>query len=567
MKTLVISPKQYIYLFIALLIVYIPGLFIPLMDRDQSHHADIALHMYRSGNYTELISSGEDYLDKPHLFFWAVAGFFHLFGVTTLAYKLPSFLVTCLGLYSTYRLGKLLYNTETGIIAALMTACAHAFILANTDVRMDAMLTGFVIFGTWQLSEAVYLDKWLNYFGGALGMALAFPTKGMIGIAMPALAAFFLIAYQRNWRQLFNPKWLVVLILLGVFISPVLYCYYLQFDLHPEKEIRGRTNISGIKFILWDQSSERFAGTNFGKGRVKPFFFLHTMLWAFLPWAFIAYYAILSKATFFLKRGFTYVFGEEFLTLGTVLLIFIILSMAGFQLPHYLNPIFPFLGIITAQKLLELHLKTSDHKYLEIILKFQYVIIAGCVLVAILLNLWVFPIQSIPVIAAAVFVLFVLSQHLRMQKPYFHKIIFCSSLSIIFANVLLNGNFYPKLLQYQSGSRLAKVLVRKNVDNDKVYKFNATSYDFDFYYSHIVPFANIEDIKSNLNRGEDVWLYTNDEGKDSLEQAGIPIKLIASALNARITKLKPKFLNPKTRAQACHTNFLIKTYSREIADK
>ena len=563
-----INPKQqYIVLFIALVFVYLLGLIVPLMDEDASHHADIALQMVRSNNYIHLLSKGQDYLDKPHLLFWSAAAFFNLMGVTTLAYKLPSFLVTCLGIYSTYRLAKVLYTAETGRFAALITASSQAFILANNDVRMDAMLTGFIIFATWQLCEAVYWDKWYNYILGALGMALGFATKGMVGVAMPAIAMFFLLLYQRNWKKLFNIKWFVVLPLLVIFISPVLYCFYIQFDLHPEKAIRGSSNISGIKFILWGQSTERFDGDHFGKGKVKPFFFLHTMLWAFLPWAFITYYAIFSKLAFFIKSGFRFIAGQELLTLGTILLIFTAISSAGYQLPHYLNILFPFFGIITAQKLLELHHSQSGVRQLKLILKFQYIVIGGCVLIAIILNTWVFPLTSAVIIAASVFLLVALWQNLSSGQSYFHKIVISSAFCIIFVNVLLNGNFYPQLLKYQAGISLAKVLTEKKINPAEVYKFNTNSYAFDFYAANIFSFIELDDMKNKIGYEQEIWLFTNEEGKSKLVESGLPFKLIASSLNAKTTKLKPKFLNPETRKQACNTNYLIKIESKRMAIK
>ncbi len=564
MITTAIKPKQYIFLFISLGLVYVLGLLVPLMDEDASHHADIALQMVRSHDYIRLLSKGNDYLDKPHLLFWTAATFFNMIGVTALAYKLPSFLITCLGIYSTYRLGKRLYNAETGMLAALITASSQAFILANNDVRMDAMLTGFIIFATWQLCEAVYSNKWYNYVLGALGMALGFSTKGMIGVAMPAIAVLFLILYQRNWKKLFNVRWLMTLLLLAIFISPVLYCYYIQFDLHPEKEIRGSSHLSGVKFILLGQSAERFDGGSFGKGKVKPFFFFHTMLWAFLPWAFITYYAIISKLLYFIKNGLRYVAGQEFLTLGTILVIFTILSTAGYQLPHYLNVLFPFFGIITARALLELQYSQSRFGHLKLILKFQYIVIGGCILVAIVLNTWIFPLTSILIIALSAFLLVALFQNLVSRQSNLQKIVIGSALSIILVNVLLNGNFYPKLLRYQAGPVLAKVLTERKINHGSVYKFNTNSYAFDFYSANIFPFIEIDEISNKAGYGQELWLYTNDEGKNKLEQLGLPFKLVASSLNTSTTKLKPKFLNPNTRKQACGINYLIRIESKRI---
>jgi 4-amino-4-deoxy-L-arabinose transferase-like glycosyltransferase len=150
------SRWQYIAFFSLLIVVYIIGLFVPLMDNDSAHHANIALRMYLTGDYVSLLDYGQDYLDKPHLHFWLSACSYLIFGVTGFAYKLPSFLFTILGTYATFRLGRKLYNDEVGRLAALIVASSFAYILANNDVRMDAILTGSIIFATWQLVEWVH---------------------------------------------------------------------------------------------------------------------------------------------------------------------------------------------------------------------------------------------------------------------------------------------------------------------------------------------------------------------------------------------------------------------------
>ena len=143
---MIFSRSQYALLFSFLGLVYIIGLFVPLMDNDSAHHADIALRMYLTGDYVNLVDHGKDYLDKPHLHFWLSSFSYSIFGVTGFAYKFPSFLFTILGTYSTYRLGKALYNSEAGRLAALIVASAFAYLLANNDVRMDAILTASIIF-------------------------------------------------------------------------------------------------------------------------------------------------------------------------------------------------------------------------------------------------------------------------------------------------------------------------------------------------------------------------------------------------------------------------------------
>ena len=276
MNTPFLSNHIYKLLFALLGLVYIIGLFVPLMDNDSAHHADIALHMYLTGDYVNLIDHAGDYLDKPHLHFWLCAFSYKFFGVTTFAYKLPSFLFTILGTYSTYRLGKSLYNNETGKLASLIVASAFAYILANNDVRMDAILTASIAFAIWQLIDLIQSKKILNLIGAAWGLALGFCTKGHIAVFVPAVAALFYILYKKDWKFLLNRKWLLLIFLFGLFISPVVYCYYLQYNLHPEKIVRGKDHINGVKFILLQQSVDRFSGQMGNDAKNDYLFFLHS---------------------------------------------------------------------------------------------------------------------------------------------------------------------------------------------------------------------------------------------------------------------------------------------------
>jgi len=202
LNTPFLPDRIYKFLFVLVGSVYIIGLFVPLMDNDSAHHADIALHMYLTGDYVSLIDHSGDYLDKPHLHFWLSAMSYQVFGVTTFAYKFPSFLFTILGTYSTYRLGKALYNAEVGKLAALILASSFAYILANNDVRMDAILTACIVFATWQLVEFTQHKKLLNIAGAALGLALGAALekasggnlmRGNAAVALPAVVFLMML--------------------------------------------------------------------------------------------------------------------------------------------------------------------------------------------------------------------------------------------------------------------------------------------------------------------------------------------------------------------------------------
>jgi 4-amino-4-deoxy-L-arabinose transferase-like glycosyltransferase len=284
----------------ACLIVYTGTLFFPLLDKDAAHHANIALYMYQTGDYTSLVDRGKDYLDKPHLLFWTTLISFKIFGVTTAAHRLPAILFALVSVYSCYKLMRHLSGRTTARVAAIILATAQAFILSISDARMETPLTAGMIFGLWHL--IVYTDKnrFVNLVLGTFGVAVAFSTKGWLGPVIVFISIFFYLLLNRKWQVLRKTKTWLIVPLFFVFISPVLYAYYVQYDLHPEKMIRGRDNISGVKFILLGQLLERYKGFDEGGRYSDPLFLFHTFLWAFFPWCVVAYVAML----FWLRRIF-----------------------------------------------------------------------------------------------------------------------------------------------------------------------------------------------------------------------------------------------------------------------
>ncbi|TKB96288.1 ArnT family glycosyltransferase [Pedobacter cryophilus] len=543
----------YFLLFCALLVVYILGLLAPMIDEDCTHHANIALHMYLHHEYINLIDNGNDYLDKPHLHFWLASISYHLFGVNNIAYRLPSVLITFLGIYSTYRLGRLFYTKQVGLLAALILASVQAFILANMDVRMDAILTASIIFAIWQLAEAVSLNKWYNYLLGALGLAMGFSTKGMVGFMMPGIAIFCLLLYKREWKAFFNPKWLLMMLYYIIFISPVLYAYYVQYDLHPEKIIRGMNNISGVKFILWSQNFERMAGTNWGKAKVDYFFFLHTLLWAFLPWCLLTYHAIFDRIIFFIKTKFRYQNGIEFLTLGTTLLILIIISTSKYKLPHYLNILFPVFAILTAA---QFYFNTIENrlKTFKVYLGLQYFVMGVCLLLSGILTFWVFPIQSFWIAAIAFFFLMILIWVIIKERGIIRKTVIISVLTSVLVNVLMNGNFYPQLSQYDAGTTLAAEVKKQEIIVQDIYKYKENHYTFDFYTKHLtqpITFAEME------NQSTTLWVLTNEEGYQEMKKT-LPVTDVISKNEFGITRLKGEFLNPNSRNKVLRKSYLVR---------
>jgi len=527
---------------------YIFGLFVPLMDSDAAHHANIALRMVLTGDYISLIDKGQPYLDKPHLLFWTSALSFHVFGVNAFAYKLPSLLFTLLGLYSTFRLATRLYNKRIGWLSVLILSTAFAFVLANSDVRMDAMLTACMIFTAWRFWEFYHNRSWLNMFLVALGLSLGFMTKGMIGPAVPTFAFLFYLLEKKDWRIFLDPKLYLILPAFFLFSSPVLYAYYIQYDLHPELIIRGRTNISGISFILWDQNFERFDGEIWGEEMRKDyFFFIHTILWAFLPWPLLFYLGLFKG----LQSKFKSHSLIEWMTLGTIVFLLSIYSFAGFKLPHYLNTLFPFMAILTAASL-------AKFKISKPILVVHLFLISLVLILVLVLNLYHFPMPVWGMILTLLIILG-LGYPLFMLKDSWLKLIMATAFVGAIVNLVMQANFYPSILKYQGGSALAQMVEERNIPHEHIFYYGMQSFSFDFKSGYLHPYIDQEELHRQLNDLGSVYLYVNETGRRQLEDMtdlSVEVVLLKEAFH--VSRLNIRFINPSTREAALQPHYLVK---------
>jgi 4-amino-4-deoxy-L-arabinose transferase-like glycosyltransferase len=532
-----LSNRVYFFLFSLLGLVYVAGLFVPLMDNDSGHHADIALRMYLTGDYVTLYDHRGDYIDKPHFLFWTSALSYHIFGVTSFAYRFPSFLFTILGTYSIFRLAKELYDHETGKLAALIAASSFCYILANNDVRMDAILTAAIAFSTWQLVAYVHHRKLIFLVGSALGLAIGFSTKGHVGLVAPVAGIFFYLLYKKDWKRLFDWRWLILIVLFALFISPVVYCYYLQFNLHPEKVSQGMKGVNGVKYILWNHSFDRITGhERFGKvGQQDHFFFLHTFLWTFAPWCFIAFIALFLRLKNFFKRK------EEWLSTVVFVMLAVLINFSNFKLPHYLPILAPATALIVSSFYTS---SQNDIKWSRAIYIIQLCVSVLLLAAVAIVNSWAFPVKNLFVLIGLIFFLaavfyFLLSKGLNNIQ----KSIAVSVASIALFFFLANTNFYPQLLTYQGGKPLADI-TRGVADPKDVYFWkNTFSSTYNFYS------ASNRQVYNDSLVGNKTWLIYEKSQQPEIDSAGFVFGRIFAVTDYEITRLKKDFINPATRKQ------------------
>jgi len=531
------------------LLVYFVGMLVTTMEIDGAVYAEVSREMYRSGNYLEIYLKGQDWLDKPHFQFWMTALSYHVFGVTDFGYKFPAVLFMLLGAYYTYRFGETFYSRKHGYVAALLLMTCQHIITSNSDVRAEPYLTGLTIFALYYLAVYLRNKKPKQLILGSLGLACLLMSKGLFTIIPVASGLGLALIYEQNWREILHWQWLAVVGLTLVFISPLLYGYYTQFDMHPEKEIFGQTNVSGIKFFLWDSQWGRFTNSGPIKGEGDPTFFLHTLLWAYLPWAFLAYFALFIQGKALVKGRSK---SESYTFFGFVF-VFIVFSASSFQLPHYLNALFPFLSVISAAGLLEFARNRKFNRIFFHIHFWSSVVILGLLVIIHL----VFANEAPKLDTYFVFLLgiglIIFLSRLKGQK--LKKLLFIPSIAILVVNYYINRDFYPQLLKYQSESEAAFFIQSHGFNSEDLVSLGVHERMLCFVLDRVVPSHEIESSEASDFHGK--LVFTNQAGIDHISNLKLDYKKIKSFPDFRITTLNGTFLNKNTRNEALEMKYLI----------
>ena len=537
--------------YLLLIVVYTFGMFLPVMENDSAQHATMAMRMYLENDFFTIMRGNKAYLDKPHMHFWLSAISFKIFGIQAWVYRIPALLFTALGAVSCYHLAKELYNRKLAHFGALIFLTSQSIFLANHDVRTDAVLTGATIFSIWQLFLFTKSKKLLRIVLGAIGMGIAFSTKGMFGVFIICVSLLFHLLYTRNLKVLLTYKIFIGLAFFGITIIPVLLAYHSQFE------------IEGVQFILWDQNFDRLNAENLVKSNPDYSFFFHTLLWVFLPWSLIFYVGLFYRLKELITSKFIANPNAEVLTFAGAMVTILILSTSQFKLPHYLNPFIPLFSVLVVGYLDTL-VQKSQFKTMKILVYIQYFIsIVSIILIGILLF-FTFNTPKTHVLIGMVLLLSLFAYIFLTKRNNDFKIIHISIVLMIFINFGLNSYFYPELLQYQAGIPMLELINKKEIPKENIYiyenlvdkKIENNSWSFDFYSKHNTPSITIDKIKT-LDRS--IWIFVDEQiSLDELKANNISStdQLVADFF--RVSKLNTKFLNPKTRAENLRKAYLLK---------
>ncbi len=513
------------------------GLFNDILEPDGALYASIAKYIAIKNDWINLYGNGADWLDKPHFPFWISAVSYKIFGINSFAYKFPSFLCFLMGCYYTFKITQKIFCTQTAQLATIIYITSLHVILSNFDVRAEGYLTAFIIASIYHLYNSFSAKWFLNIVAASVFAACAIMTKGVFVFITIGSGFVLYWILSKQYKEFINPKWYLFVLLSLIFITPELYCLYKQFDVHPEKIVFGTTHVSGIKFFFWDSQFGRFFNTGPIQGEGELFFFLHTTLWAFLPWAVYVLFAIIKNA----KQLKSFAVNHSTIIYASALCSFLLFSVSKFQLPHYIVIIFPQLAIVVAKYLM----CANSSKKIAVLKHIQtaiFLLLAALIILITFvykLNNIIPPIALLIIVSAIFFFMF-------KENTLFNVIIKAMCFSVLLS-VFLNFIFYPQLMQYQAGMMAGK-WQQKNLPNTTIPMFRCNEYSFEFCGNTQLKRENY--VHELLATSKSATVLATIKETRNINADSFSTKPLQVFPYYYVTQINATFFNNKTRWQA-----------------
>jgi len=277
---------------------------------------------------------------------------------------------------------------------------------------------------------------------------------------------------------------------------------------------------------------------------------VHTLLWAFLPWAFLAFFALYRKTRDLIKRQAK----RELYSYFGFISLFLIFSASKFQLSYYLNPLFPLLAILVAEQLVSLSRNKTFLRTFSIIHLVQSILV---IIVMIALQYFFFRDWPGWIACLVMAPFFVWAMWIFTREGlYVKKILFATAFVTLSVNFYLNQWFYPHLMPYQSQNTMAEWMRDNKLPADDLICFDTEEQVSDIILQRVVPQYTLDQGSPALLKRKIV--YTTPEGLDKIRTLGLKAEVLKEFEEFHVTMLTGTFINQETRAGVLKRRYLVR---------
>jgi 4-amino-4-deoxy-L-arabinose transferase-like glycosyltransferase len=307
---------------ILILIVYFVNLGVnDIWNPNEGFYADAIREMLKHGNFLDFFFNHHHRFNKPPVTYWSIYISTVLFGLNEFAIRLPMIIFAIGTVYYTYKAGKRIYGQEAGLWAAAATALSPLFLSNTRYATPEIPLAFFVTFTLYLFIKAYQEKKFIHWLAFYVAWGFTVLTKGypyfvLIGGIM---AVFLLVEHDfkllpliKNLKK-YHVFWgLPLAIVIGM--SWVAYSYLKFGD-------------NFLRILSMETVERAFVyQSNFFE---ELFFFPSVVLWGFLPYSFVFFYALVRY-----MRNYPLI-KQHLFGLAWFWVFLVVFTIAKFKLPTY----------------------------------------------------------------------------------------------------------------------------------------------------------------------------------------------------------------------------------------
>ncbi|HEY9162911.1 MAG TPA: glycosyltransferase family 39 protein [Desulfomonilia bacterium] len=323
------------YLKLTVLVIVLSMQFVGIFDHslwtpDEPRVAEIAREMAVSGDYLIPQHSNAPFLEQPPLYYTLAALFYRIFGTSNEGFgRLASVIFALATLAVVFYGTRRLFSERIALLAVLILSSCFTFYEVSHKMLVDSALCLFITGALFSfiLAETGRFKHGYKLFW--IGLGLAFMSKGIIGIAIPCVAATAYYIWQGKFPELKKIWFFQGCAAVIIFMAAWAFVLYQR---------------GGIEFIrtfyLYNQLGRFLNIGIYSGGHVRPFYYYFTTIWAdAAPWSLIL-------VPFFISiRNYT---NEKKFIVSWFIAGFILLSIASTKRGLYILPLLPAMAVMAA---------------------------------------------------------------------------------------------------------------------------------------------------------------------------------------------------------------------------
>ncbi len=293
-------------------------------EPDEGRYAEISREMAESGDWLTPRLNYIKHFDKPPMVYWLIGSSFKLFGQNEFAGHLPLVILGLAGVLLTFALGKRLFGSRCGFLAAVILISSLGYPALARILSTDIIFSFFCL-----LCYLFFIRR--NYLLFYFSLALAFMTKGPVALVITLIPITVFLLYEKqlpDLKRLYCGFGIILFLALG-----------LPWYIYQILQNQGLLNDWVVQHTL----------NRIVREIKQPFyFFIPVLIGLFFPWIFF-FVPALKGRLYFKRAALDDDHAKMLLLFFWFALPFLFFSCIGKKLVPYILPLLPPLAIMIAR--------------------------------------------------------------------------------------------------------------------------------------------------------------------------------------------------------------------------